>query len=76
MTNKVKPNSIYKICKDILKITTKEFKEVSEMALNQAGYIHPLKQATQSRVVNAGKNNLKIIELLMELQDVIKKNRK
>lgn len=64
-------NKIYKICKDVLKITDEEVSEVREIAKGQLEYNHPLKMATTGTQHALGEYNNKVLDKLLELKAVI-----
>ena len=66
--------NINKICKQILKLTDKEFEEAISIDNEQRYYVHPLKLATQKRINEMGENNSRIISLIKELKDAIELN--
>lgn len=64
-------NKIYKICKDVLKITDDEVAEIREIANGQLEYSHPLKMATVRKQHTLGEHNNKVLDKLLELKAVI-----
>ena len=67
----MRKNKIYKICKDILKITNEEIEEIQEIAEGQMQYINPLRPATQAKQNALGEHNNKVLNKLIELKEVI-----
>lgn len=63
--------NLHTICKKVIAITDAEFDAAEAEARQQAGYVHPLKMATASRVTEAGKHNLLVIAKLRELRAAI-----
>ena len=64
-------NKIYKICKDILKITEEEITEVRKVYEDQLNYVHPLKMATVKSQHDLGRYNQKVIYQLLELKTIL-----
>lgn len=65
---------INQICKDILNIDEKDLKTMWRIAEDQQQYISPLKLATQAKQNNLGRRNGEILDKLVELRKLIKKN--
>lgn len=64
-------NKIYKICKDIVKITDEEIQEVKEVYEQQLSYSSPLKFATARKQHELGEHNKNVLEKLLELKAII-----
>lgn len=68
-----KKNKIYKICKDILKITDEEITEVIEIYNGQLNYNHPLKMGVAAKQRKLGKHNKEVMDKLIDLKMAIEK---
>lgn len=64
-------NKIYRICKQVLKITEDEITEVKEIYEGQLSYINPLKMATTGKQRELGEHNKQVLEKLLELKAVL-----
>jgi hypothetical protein len=65
-------SNVSKTCKQILKLTDYDLKCCEEMAQEQIEYTHPLKMGKAQRLYQTGNNNMRIIEALKNLQEIIK----
>lgn len=66
-------NRIYKICKDALKITDEEIKEIQDVYTQQLQYMSPLKMATTRKQHKLGEYNKKVLEKIIELKILLKR---
>lgn len=62
---------IYKICKDVVKVTDEEVAELRGIYKEQLAYTHPLKMATVGKQHRLGDYNRKVMRKLMELKKII-----
>ncbi len=69
-------NNIRQICIDIKNIGVKDLKRERKIAIGQTEYISPLKPATQGKQNRLGYHNLKILDKLVVLQELIKSKSK
>lgn len=64
-------NKIFKICKDITKITEEEIAECRGIYKEQLAYNHPLKMATVKKQNDLGRYNRKVIHKVIELKTIL-----
>ncbi|MHC1722758.1 MAG: hypothetical protein AB9836_06085 [Aminipila sp.] len=64
-------NKIFKICKDIIKITEEEIAECRGIYKEQLTYNHPLKMATVKKQNDLGRYNRKVIHKVIELKTIL-----
>ena len=65
-------NPIYEVCTMVLDITEEDFEEMREIARGQLDFFSPLRNATMGWQRQLGEHNLKVLDALKHLQDVIK----
>ena len=65
-------NEINKVCQAVSRLTDEDFEEVRKMAQEQSGYVHPLKNATAKKYNEIGEHNIRVVNALQDLRDVIK----
>lgn len=70
MANGIK--KIDSVCKSVLAISEKDFREAEETATQQQAYTHPFKHATAKWQHDLGEYNAKVLVALRELQRVIR----
>jgi len=54
-------NTIIRLCKQITTLTEADFAEMQSIIESQAGYVHPLKNATATRLHNLSDHNQKVL---------------
>lgn len=64
-------NKVNKVCRNILKLSDEDIADVKKMAEEQMQYIHPLKGKRQYKLNNHGLRNLKIINAIEELREIL-----
>lgn len=64
---------INKVCKAVLELTDADFEQVKIMAKEQSNYVHPLKNATAQKLHRLGDHNIRVINALYTLREIIKK---
>lgn len=67
-------NSIYGICRKILKVTDAEIEELRLMAQEQLIYTHPLKMGTAANQHRLGSHNIAMLDLIVKMRDAMKAN--
>lgn len=70
MANGIK--KIDSVCKSLLAISEKDFREAEKTAQQQREYVHPFKHATAKWQHELGEHNAKVLAALRELQRVIR----
>ena len=76
MKNESSIKRVNNICKQVLKLTEEDFHAIDNMAAEQVGYIHPLKNATVSRLNKLGQHNMRVSEALKNLRKTIESFKK
>ena len=62
---------INKVCAAVLKLTDADFDQAKGMAEGQSNYLNPLKPATSHRQNQLGDHNIRVLNALRVLREVI-----